>query len=154
MKKPRILLADDHPAILNALCGLLENGVGKVVGTVEDGEALLEAAQRLKPDIIITDISMPKLSGLKATRALQHTVPQSKVIILTGHCEPAYVTLAFQAGARGYLLKRTSLHAELSQAVRHVLAGDWYIGHGVRVGEEWAFAGEGESLIRNSPVRG
>ncbi|MBI3806117.1 MAG: response regulator transcription factor [Nitrospirae bacterium] len=146
MKKPRILVADDHPVILKALCGLLENGVGEVVGAVTDGQALVEAAQRLEPDIILADISMPRLNGLEATRALQHSVPQSKVIILTSHYEPAYVALAFKSGARGYLLKRTSLHAELSQAVFHVLAGDRYIGHGVN--EEQAFADEGESLIR------
>ncbi len=136
MKKPRILLADDHPEMLNALCGLLEDGLGEVVGTVADGEALVEAAQRLEPDIIIADISMPRLNGLDATRALQSCVPQSKVIILTVHREPVYVTLAFHAGARGYLLKRTALHAELSQALLRVLAGDRYIGLGVR--EEWA----------------
>src|SRR3974390_2164328 len=115
MKKPRILLADDHLKILDALSRILEDGLGEVVGTVRDGQALVEAAQRLKPDIIISDISMPKLNGLHATRILQATVPQSKVIILTGHYEPAYVTLALQMGARGYLLKRISLHAELSQ---------------------------------------
>ena len=146
MKKPRILVADNHPAILRALCDLLENGVGKVVGAVTDGQALVEAAEWLEPDIIFTDISMPKLNGIEATRALQHTVPQSKVIILTGHYESAYVALAFESGARGYLLKRTSLHAELPQAVLHVLAGDRYIGHGVN--KEQAFADEGESLIR------
>jgi DNA-binding NarL/FixJ family response regulator len=132
MKKPRILIADDHPGILKALCGLFEDGLGEVVGTVTDGQALVEAAQRLEPDIIITDISMPRLNGLEAARVLQATVPQSKVIILTGHCEPAYVTLALQMGARGYLLKRTSLHAELSQALLHVMGGDSYIGLGVR----------------------
>jgi DNA-binding NarL/FixJ family response regulator len=136
MTKPRILLADDHPEMLTALCGLLEDGLGEVVGTVADGEALVEAAQRLEPDIIIADISMPRLNGLDATRALQSCVPQSKVIILTVHREPVYVTLAFHAGARGYLLKGTALHAELSQALLRVLAGDRYIGMGVR--EEWA----------------
>jgi DNA-binding NarL/FixJ family response regulator len=135
MKKPRILLADDHPEMLKAVRGLLEDELGEVVGTVTDGQALVETAQRLKPDIIISDISMPKLNGLDATRALQTCVPQSKVIILTVHREPVYVTLAFNAGARGYLLKRTGLHAELSQALLHVLAGDRYIGLGVS--EEW-----------------
>lgn len=146
MKKPRILVADDHPVILKAICGLLEGRVGEVVGTVTDGQALVEAAQRLEPDIILADISMPRLNGLEAARTLQYAVPQSKVIILTSHHEAAYVTLAFEAGARGYLLKRTFLHAELAQAVLHVLAGDRYIGQGVR--EERAFADKGESLIR------
>jgi DNA-binding NarL/FixJ family response regulator len=143
MQKPRILLADGHPAMQYALRGLLEQ-LGEVVGVVGDGEALVEAAQRLEPDIILADISMPRLNGLEATRALQYSVPQSKVIILTSHHEAAYVTLAFESGARGYLLKRSSLHAELSQALLRVLAGDRYIGLGVR--EEGAFADEGETL--------
>jgi len=133
LKKPRILLADDHPEVLSAVCSLLvEDGLGEVVGTVADGKALVEAAQWLKPDIIIVDISMPKLNGLDATRVLQASVPQSKVIILSVYREPVYMTLAFHAGARGYLLKRTGLHAELSQALLHVLAGDRYIGLGVK----------------------
>jgi DNA-binding NarL/FixJ family response regulator len=99
---------------------------------VADGEALVEAAQRLKPDIIITDISMPKLNGLEATRALHTSVPDSKVIILSVHREPVYVSLAFNAGARGYLLKRTGLHTELPKALQRVIAGDRYIGLGIR----------------------
>lgn len=132
MKKPRILLADDHPEMLSAICGVLEDKLGEVVETVADGEALVEAAQRLKPDIIITDISMPRLNGLEATRVLQASVPQSKVIILSVHREPVYVSLAFNAGARGYLLKRTGLHTELPKALQRVIAGDRYIGLGIR----------------------
>jgi DNA-binding NarL/FixJ family response regulator len=132
MKKLRILLADDHPEMLSAICGVLEDKFGEVVETVGDGEALVEAAQRLKPDIIIADISMPRLNGLEATRVLQATVPQSKVIILSVHREPVYVSLAFNAGARGYLLKRTGLHTELPKALQCVTAGDRYIGLGVR----------------------
>lgn len=81
MKKPRVLLADDHLEIAMARWGVIENELGEVVGMAADGEALLEEAQRLKPDIIITDISMPRLNGLDAIRALQTSVPQSKVII-------------------------------------------------------------------------
>ena len=132
MKKLRILLADDHPEMLSAICSVLEDSLGEVVETVADGEALLEAAQRLKPDIIIADISMPKLNGLDATRALQAMVPQSKVIVLSVYREPVYVTLAFNAGARGYLLKRTGLHTELPKALQRVIAGDRYIGLGIR----------------------
>jgi DNA-binding NarL/FixJ family response regulator len=139
MKKPRILLADDHPDMLTALCDLFEDGLGEVVGMVMDGQELVEAAQRLKPDVIISDISMPRLNGLDATRALQTSVPQSKVIILTVHREPVYVSLAFKAGARGYILKRSASHGELSQALLHVLAGGRYIGLGVK--EEWAPVG-------------
>ncbi len=139
MKKPRILIADDHPMILAALRNLLGEH-GEVVGTVTDGQALVKAAQWLKPDIIISDISMPKLNGLDAIRALQICAPQSKVIVLTSYQEPDYVTLAFDAGAHGFLLKRTALAAELSQALRHVLAGNRYIGLGVS--EEWGLSME------------
>ncbi|MDP1768890.1 MAG: response regulator transcription factor [Nitrospirota bacterium] len=137
MTKPRILLADDHPELLSALRGLLEDGLGEVVGMETDGQPLIEAAIRLEPDIIILDISMPTMNGLDATRALQICVPQSKVIILTVHREPVYVSLAFKAGARGYLLKRTSLYTELPQALLHVLAGDRYLGHGLGEREAW-----------------
>jgi DNA-binding NarL/FixJ family response regulator len=129
MTKPRILLADDHLEMVEALRGILDE-LGEVVGTVTDGQALVEAAQRLEPDIIFSDISMPGLNGLDATRAILACLPQSKVIILTVHREQVYVSLALNAGARGYLLKRTAA-AELPQAVLHVLAGDCYIGQGV-----------------------
>ena len=138
MARPRILLADDHPEVLDGLRGLLDE-LGEVVGIVEDGQALVEAAQRLEPDIIISDISMPRMNGLDATRALQACAPQSKVIILTVHREAVYLSLAFNAGARGYLLKRSAV-AELPHAVLHVLAGDRYIGQGVGGSAEWVSA--------------
>jgi|CXWL01.1.fsa_nt_gi DNA-binding NarL/FixJ family response regulator len=129
MTKPRILIADDHPEMLDTLRHIMD-GLGEVVGTVADGQALVEAALRLKPDIILSDISMPKLNGIDATRALQHCVPHSKVIILTVHREAMYVSLAFEAGACGYLLKRSAV-ADLPHAIQHVLAGDRYLGQGV-----------------------
>src|ERR1700675_1849719 len=103
MTKPRILLADDHLEVLAALRSILDK-LGEVVGMVTDGQALVEAARRLQPDLIFSDISMPRLNGLDATRALQTCAPQSKVIILTVHREAIYLSLAFNAGARGYLL--------------------------------------------------
>jgi len=131
MIKPRILLAEDHPVVRETLLNLLDQ-LGEVVGTVRDGQALVEAAQLLKPDIIISDISMPKLNGLDATRALQDCAPQSKVIIVTAYQELEYLVRAFDAGARGFLVKKTALAAELPQAILHVLAGDRYIGLGVK----------------------
>jgi len=140
VSKPKIAFGDSHPAIRGALESLL-NGLGEVVAAVEDGMALVEAAQSLKPDIVFTDISIPKLNGFEVARAVRRSAPQSKVIILTAHQEPAYVTLALEAGACGYLLKRTSLVAELPQAILHVLAGDCYLGLGV---SEKRLAVEGE----------
>jgi len=134
--RPRILLADDHREVLDALRPSLDE-VGEVVGMVGDGQALVEMARLLEPDLIITDISMPRLNGLDATRTILACLPQSKVIILTVHREAVYLSLAFNAGARGYILKRSAV-AELPQAVLRVLAGDRYIGQGVGGKEEWA----------------
>ena len=148
--RPRILLADDHPEVLDGLRGLLDE-LGEVVGIVEDGQALVEAARRLQPDIIISDISMPRMNGLDATRALQACAPQSKVIMLTVHREAVYLSLAFNAGARGYVLKRSAV-AELPPAVLHVLAGDRYIGQGVGGREEWVAADGDKAMTWRSEL--
>ena len=148
--RPRILLADDHRELLNALRPVLEE-VGEVVGMVEDGRALVEAAGQLEPDLIITDISMPRLNGLDATRTILACLPQSKVIILTVHREAVYLSLAFNAGARGYILKRSAV-AELPQAVLRVLAGYRYIGQGVGGKEEWASAEGDETMTWRSTL--
>ncbi len=133
MNQPRIILADAHPNILEALRYLLRD-LGEVVETVTDGLSLVDVARRLHPDVIITDISMPGLNGLDATRALRDCTPASKVIILTLYRSSAYVSLAFDAGASGYVLKRCAV-AELPQAVLHVLAGESYVGQGVGMQE-------------------
>ena len=143
MDQPRILVADDHPDVLRAIHSLLCD-VGEVVGMVADGMALVQAAHRLAPDVIIADISMPGLSGLEATRALQRSMPGSKVIILTVHRSPLYASLAFDAGAYRYVLKSTAA-AELAQAVMHVLSGDRYVGQGVHVNEPCGVPREGSS---------
>ena len=125
MKRPRVLMADDHSLILAGLRKLVENEC-EVIGTVEDGRSLVEAAQRLRPDLILLDISMPLLNGLEAARQLQILVPESKLIFLTMHASSTYATEAFQAGASGYLLKRSAA-SELSLAIRSVLHGQHYL---------------------------
>lgn len=125
MKKPSVLMADDHSMILAGLRKLVEADYD-VVGTVEDGRALVEAAQKLRPDLILLDISMPLLNGLEAARQLHALVPDSKIIFLTMHASPAYATEAFQAGAAGYLLKHSAAD-ELSQAIKSVLQGRHYL---------------------------
>ena len=148
--RPRILLADDHPEVLEALRPCLDE-LGEVVGMVGDGQALVEAARLLEPDLIFADISMPRLNGLDATRAILACQPKSKVIILTVHREAVYLSLAFNAGARGYVLKRSAM-AELPQAFLHVLVGDRYIGQGVGGREEWASAEGDESTTWRSTL--
>lgn len=125
MNLPRVLLADDHPMVLEGVAKLVED-FGEVVGKVEDGRALLEAASRLNPDVVVMDISMPSLNGLESARHLLKLVPQCKIIFLTMHADPSYITAAFEAGASGYLLKR-SAGSELKQAVKTVLAGRQYL---------------------------
>ena len=125
MTRPRILMADDHSLVLAGLRKLVE-GEGEVVCTVEDGRALVEEAQKIRPDIILLDISMPLLNGLDAARQLTKLVPETKLIFLTMHATPTYATEAFKAGASGYLIKRSAA-SELKQAIHAVMRGQHYI---------------------------
>ena len=125
MTRPRILMADDHSLVLAGLRKLVEEE-GDVVGTVEDGRTLIDAAQKLQPDLILLDISMPLLNGLDAARQLTKLVPESKLIFLTMHTTPTYVTEAFKAGASAYLIKQSAA-AELPLAIQAVLKGQHYM---------------------------
>lgn len=125
MKKPRVLMADDHSILLAGLRKLVEDSCD-VVGTVENGRALLEAAERLTPDLILLDISMPLLNGLDAARQIKTIAPDAKLLFLTMHASPTYATEAFKAGASGYLLKQSAA-SELPQAIDAVLKGQTYL---------------------------
>lgn len=125
MKRPRVLLADDHSLVLEGFRRILEDEC-EIVGTVEDGRALLECAARLKPHVVLLDISMPLLNGIDATRQLKKAFPDIKVIFVTMHADPAYLNEAFKAGASGYLLKR-SAGSELAQAIHSVLEGNYFV---------------------------
>ncbi|HEY5931559.1 MAG TPA: response regulator transcription factor [Nitrospira sp.] len=125
MTRPRILMADDHAIVLAGLRKLVE-AEGEVVGMVEDGRALVEAAQQLRPDIVLLDISMPLLNGLDAARQISKLAPESKLIFLTMHATPTYATEAFKAGASGYLIKRSAA-VELKQAIQAVMQGQHYM---------------------------
>lgn len=123
--KPRVLIADDHSIFLAGVCKLIEEQC-EVVETVENGRALLEAANRLKPDLILLDISMPLLNGLDATRQLKKSLPETKLLFLTMHASPRYATEAFKVGAHGFLLKQSAA-SELPQAINAVLQGKHYL---------------------------
>ena len=123
--RTRILIADDHTLMLEGYRLMLEPEF-ELVGSVEDGHALLNAAQSLKPDIILLDISMPLLNGIDAARQLSKLLPSAKLIFVTMHADADYVTEAFQAGAAGYLLKRAAA-SELLTAVREALKGNHYV---------------------------
>ena len=125
MKRPRVLLGDDHALVLEGLRRLLEDECD-VVGMAEDGRKLVEAAERLRPDVILLDISMPLLNGLEAARIVRTRVPEAKIIFLTMHADPTYAREAFRAGASRYILKRSAT-SELVKAIAVVLQGRQYV---------------------------
>jgi DNA-binding NarL/FixJ family response regulator len=125
MRPPRVLLADDHEILVDGLKSVLEPQY-EVVGIALDGRALLEAAAKLQPDIIVLDIAMPVLNGLDAARQLKHTMPRVKLIFLTVNKDPYIVKEAFRAGASAFLLKQSAA-LELTEAIRQVLKGGTYV---------------------------
>ena len=125
MKRPRVLLADDHRMVAEGLKTVL-SAEFEVVGVVEDGAALVASAKELKPDVVVTDMSMPRLTGLEALAQLRKALPGLKVVFLTMHTEVAYARRALEAGASGYVLKH-SAPTELVLAVRAALRGDTFV---------------------------
>lgn len=125
MNRPRILLADDHRMVAEGLKSLLTADF-ELVGVVEDGRALVEAAKKLRPQVIVSDITMPNLNGLDALDQLKKDNPAVKVIFLTMHHDVVYAHRALQAGAAGFVLKH-SAPAELVMAIRAALEGKTFI---------------------------
>ena len=125
MKRPKVLVADDHRIVAEGLRGLLEPEL-ELVEIVEDGRALLEAHDRIRPDVVVADVSMPLLNGIEAVRQLRQAGSRAKFVFLTMHPDVSYATEALEAGASGYVLKH-SAPDELVTAVREALAGRTYI---------------------------
>ena len=125
LRRPRVLLADDHQMLLDALKRVVEPRC-EVVGTVSDGRALLKAATRLQPDIVVLDIAMPQLNGLDAARHLKPNMPKVKLIFMTMNEDPDLVGEAFRAGASAFLLKQAAAF-ELMDAIEKVLKGGSYV---------------------------
>ena len=125
MARPRILLADDHPGVAEALKSLLSSEF-ELVATVGDGLAMVSAATRLEPDVIVADISMPGLDGLNALAELRKINPHVKVVFTTMYGEASFVSLALEAGAFGFVLKHSAAD-ELIPAVRAALDGKTYL---------------------------
>ena len=125
MKRPRVLLADDHQMLVDALKNVLEPRC-EVVGTVNNGNALLKAAHTLQPEVIVLDIAMPEMNGLTAARHLKQSVPKAKLVFLTMNEDPEIVGEAFRAGASAFLLKQSAA-SELIDALEKVLKGGSYV---------------------------
>src|SRR5579863_8867416 len=125
MKRYKVLIADDHSMVIDGLRSLLEPEF-EVVGAVNDGRAVLPEVRKLRPDVVVIDISMPMLNGLDCTRQLHDTGCTAKILILTMHLDATLAQEALAAGASGYLLK-SSPGSELKRALRDVLQGRIYL---------------------------
>jgi len=134
--RTRVLIADDHALIRAALASLLQPAYD-VVGAVSDGRALLEDAPRLRPDVIVADISMPMLNGLDACQQLRSQLPATRWVFVTVNEDPDLAAHAFELGASAYLLKHSAAD-ELFAAIETVLRGGRYltplIGNGTPIG--------------------
>jgi DNA-binding NarL/FixJ family response regulator len=125
VKQVRILLGDDHPMLLKGIKGLLESHYD-VVGSEEDGKALIEAALRLKPDLVVLDVSMPILNGIDAAREIKKTLPSIRLVFLTMQTNAIYLRKAFEAGASGYVLKSGAVE-ELLTGIEEARKGNVYV---------------------------
>ena len=123
----KILLADDQCLIVEGIKSILKHESEiEVVGTAYDGHSAIAQVKKLQPDIVLIDIEMPKMNGISATRYICEYLPKTRVIVLTSHKSPTYITQALRAGASGYLLKDTLLE-DLKQAIYSLGRGYSYI---------------------------
>ena len=125
MSRPRVLLADDHRIVSEGLKSLLDEDF-ELVGMVEDGRALVAAAKKLRPDVVVADITMPHLNGIDATVQLKRDDPNIKIVLLTMHQNPAYARRALEAGALGFVVKHSAA-TELVMAIHAALKGQTFI---------------------------
>ena len=125
MNRIRVLLADDHEDLLRTVESMLVSEF-EVVGTVKDGQALLDAAEQLKPEVLVVDISMPIVNGIEAVQRLKESGSQTQVVFLTVHEDTAYVRAALATGAKGYIVKHR-LASDLSVAIKEAHAGRLYL---------------------------
>jgi len=126
-QKVRIVIAEDHTILREGLRSLLSSDPSfEIVGEAEDGREAIKCIEKFRPDLILTDLSMPRMNGMEAIKEIKRQSPKTKVLVLTVHKAEEYILATFRAGANGYLLK-DSTHAELVMAVKKVLSGKQYI---------------------------
>lgn len=127
MSKLRVILVDDHPVVRNGLRTVVEAEHDmEVVGEAFDGETAVRQAADLRPDVVVLDVSMPGMSGIEAAAQIHETCPEVRIVALTAHEDRAYLRPVVEAGASGYVLKRSAA-ADLVGAIRHAAAGRTYV---------------------------
>ncbi len=124
------MVAEDHAAVRSSVVRLLSKNYD-VVGTVNDGRALLEATDTMQPDVLVVDLSLPVISGIEAAGILKKTARPTKIVFITVHNDPDFVRAARDAGALGYVLKQ-QMSTDLSKAVEKAYAGEWFTSASVR----------------------
>jgi DNA-binding NarL/FixJ family response regulator len=124
------LVAEDHAAVRTSVVRLLSKNYD-VVGTVNDGRALLEATDAMQPDVLVVDLSLPVISGIEAAGILKKTEHPSKIVFITVHDDPDFVRAAREVGALGYVLKQ-QMSTDLTEAVEKAYAGEWFTSPSVR----------------------
>lgn len=125
MPKLRIVIADDNEEIVRIVSKMV-NSRYELVGVCNDGESAVHMVSKLKPDVALLDISMPRLDGLKVVGHLRVTTANTKIIMLTGLGDQDFINLAFKAGAHGFVVKRR-MHSDLHTAIETVLSGAEFV---------------------------
>jgi two-component system response regulator NreC len=129
--KQRIIIAEDHTSLREGLRSLLSSDPDlDVVGEAQDGQEAIRCVEKLKPNLVLMDLSMPRMNGLDAIKEIKRQSPDTKILVLTVHKNEEYIVATLQAGADGYALK-DSTHAELGLAIKNVLCGNHYISPGI-----------------------
>lgn len=126
----RVTLADDNAPVRRSLKALLEREGFTVVGEADDGEQAVTLAHRHRPDVILLDLSMPRLNGIEAARRIHEAIPGARTIILTVHRDYHYVVQALEAGVHGYILKARATN-DLARGVQEVFQGKLFLSEGL-----------------------
>ena len=129
--KHRIIIAEDHTILREGLRSLLSSDPDlEIVGEAQDGQEAIRCVEKLKPNLVLMDLSMPRMNGLDAIKEIKKRSTDTKILVLTVHKNEEYIVATLQAGADGYALK-DSTHAELGIAIKNVLSGNHYISPGI-----------------------
>jgi len=130
-EKRRVVIAEDHTILREGLRALLSSSPDlQIVGEAEDGRRAIQCVENVKPDLVLMDLSMPRMNGMDAIREIKKICPKTKILVLTVHKAEEYVCATLQAGADAYVLKDAT-HSELLMAIKSVLTGKCYLSPGI-----------------------